>query len=166
MKYVGSRPATKTYMGQLKVPTNLDIESSTRDNPKELFEPLKPILLDAQGLTSIEDVAMGPKCLRIVKELEPKIIPEKRKSVSFADGVQSKRMKPTISNPTSQVNLGNSVHTQQKKVQVTSNTEMEYVDVDVAQLCLRTTSPQRSPRNHASPSGGLTKDRQDHQGSV
>jgi hypothetical protein len=49
-------------------------------------------MLDAQGLTSIEDVAMGPKCQRIVKELEPKIIPGKWKSVSFANGVQIKRM--------------------------------------------------------------------------
>jgi hypothetical protein len=87
-------------MGPLKVPTPLDIESSTRDNSKELFEPLKPILLDAQGLTSIEDVAMGPECQRILKELEPKRIPGKRKSISFADGVQIKRMKPTTSNPT------------------------------------------------------------------
>jgi hypothetical protein len=66
-------------------------------------------------------------------------------------------MKPTTSKLTSEVNPGNSFYTQQQKVQVIRKTEIEDVDDDVEHLCLRATSPRRSPQNHASPSGSLNK---------
>jgi hypothetical protein len=81
--FLHSEPRHKQDIPLLEIPVVLDIESSTVQQIKEIYNNIKPMEIDDQGLTSLLDDIVQPECRKILAEMEPGQVPLKWKSVSF-----------------------------------------------------------------------------------
>ncbi|KAM0854454.1 hypothetical protein ACQ4PT_050427 [Festuca glaucescens] len=92
LKFVGTERYHEPNIPMLELLVFLDIGTSlpTRNVLQDLMKDIPTIEPSMDGLETVYDATLRPECQKILSEMEPKLIPRKRKAVTFADQKEKK----------------------------------------------------------------------------
>ncbi|KAM0908925.1 hypothetical protein ACQ4PT_015145 [Festuca glaucescens] len=87
LKYVGTEMYKEPKIPIFEVPEFLDISTPmrARHDSHAIMNNIPQIEPSMDGLGTVHDAILRPECQKILAEMEPKLIPKKRKGVRFVD---------------------------------------------------------------------------------
>ncbi|KAM0887850.1 hypothetical protein ACQ4PT_028729 [Festuca glaucescens] len=139
-------------MQQLEVPDISDSEMPPYRRMDEIISNLTPLQNRSDGLTSLLDGTLPAECAKLLADMEPKPIPKKRKTVSFADEQMMKKIHVATTNSNSPSKYRTRALARQENISNSNNEVCTEGNLVAERAVLNAqVAPRRSPRKHPSP---------------